>query len=153
MDAHSDGKLERVSLGCHVHLELIARSGAREALTFDLVTDSQADYQAGFLGESALLARAILGESPGAVIPYFTDDLQAIEIISISDSIHKIRSETASQRQANIQEAKNQIEFRDAILFASSANTKWGGYDADGLDYGKWKSQAQVSADDEEAKI
>ena len=147
MESDFGGKLERVALGYHVSLELVSRSGTRETLEFDLVPDDQADYQAGFLGDSAPLAQAILGESAGTLIPYFTEDFQAIEIISIAPATRKTKSGTATRRRENIQEAKNQIEFRDAVLFASSTDTKWGDYDADGLDYYKWKSQAQNNTD------
>jgi hypothetical protein len=128
----------QICLGCHVELELIARSGKRETLQFDLVPDDQADYQAGFLGVSTPLARAILGEKPGALIPYFTEDLQAVEILSVTAATREPSSAASAQRKRNIQETKSQLEFRDALLFASSAGTKWGDYDADGLDYEKW---------------
>ena len=70
----------RAQLGCLVEIELLSRSGEREHLKFDLVSDQQADYQAGFLGVSTPLAQAILGEKIGVTIPYFTDELMAVKI-------------------------------------------------------------------------
>ena len=130
--------LKQVCLGCHVQLELISRSGEREFLEFDLVPDEQADYKAGFLGASTPLAISILGEKPGMTIPYFTDDLLAVEILDVTLSIRESSTTTSTNRKKNVQETKNQLEFRDALLFASSTGTKWGNYDADGLDYEKW---------------
>ena len=143
----------QICLGCCVELILIARSGSRETLKFDLVSDDDADYQAGFLGISTSLARAILGEKPGTLVPYFTEDLQAVEILSITAATRKPSSSTSTQRKRNIQETKSQLEFRDALLFASSAGTKWGDYDADGLDYEKWvnsENQPKENPFDEE---
>jgi hypothetical protein len=141
----------RVQPGCHIALDLLSRSGERERLSFDLVPDSQADYQAGFLGISTPLAKAILGEKAGITIPYFTEELMAVEIISIRASTRSADKDAAEQRQAAIQEAKDQIEFTNAVLFAASMNTKWGAYDADGLDYEGWKgNQSETSTEDEE---
>lgn len=137
-----------VRVGYCVEIELLSRSGERESLKFDLVPDEQADYQAGFLGLSAPLAQAILGEKPGITIPFFTDELMAVEIISICKSTRTPDKETAAQREAALKDARDQIEFTNAVLFAASVDTKWGEYDADGLDYETWK--ARRSKDGEE---
>ena len=129
-----------VKIGCCVELVLLSRSGESERLEFDLVTDELADYQAGFLGASTPLTQAILGEKAGITIPYFTDDLMAIEILSIRESTRTPDKNAAARRDATLKNAKDQIEFTNAVLFAASVNTKWGSYDADGLDYEGWKT-------------
>lgn len=138
----------RVRVGCCVELELLSRSGERERLKFDLVLDEQADYQAGFLGVSAPLAQAILGEKAEITVPFFTDELMAVKILSVCESARSPDTDTAVQRDAAIKNAKDQIEFTNAILFAASMDTKWGEYDADGLDFETWR--AQKPKDDEE---
>ena len=130
-------------IGTQVKIALVHRSGEREVLAFDLVRDEWADYAAGFLGASTHLAKAILGESPGTLIPYFTDELQAIEMLTVTESTRKPDESTLEQRTANLKEARDQIDFRNAVLFAASTDTKWGSYDADGLDYEQWKSNPE----------
>ena len=128
-------------LGTCIVLKLLSRNGESEPLEFDLVPDNQADYVSGFLGVSTPLAQAILGEKTGVTIPYFTDELMGVEIISIRVSTRTQEKNIASQREAALNEAKEQIEFTNAVLFAASVDTKWGEYDADGLDYDEWKAQ------------
>jgi hypothetical protein len=131
----------RAEIGTYVQIRLHYRSEKREHLEFDLVPDEQADYQAGFLGASTHLAQAILGEKIGVMIPYFTDELMAVEIIAIRESTRKPESDTITQREAALQNAQDQIEFTNAVLFAASVDTKWGEYDADGLDFETWKAK------------
>ena len=138
-----------VQPGYCVSIQLLYRSGKREHLEFDLVSDEQSDYQAGFIGVSTPFAKAILGEKAGITVPYFTDELMAIQILSISES-KRSAADTAVQRDRAVQNARDQIEFTNAVLFAASVDTKWGSYDADGLDYDKWKArQAKNAAPDE----
>jgi hypothetical protein len=131
----------RVQPGYRVAVKFHARSGESESLEFDLVPDEQADYQEGFLGVSTPLAQAILGERAGVTIPYFTDEMMAVEILSIRASTRTSDSNAAAQRDAALKDAKDQIEFTNAVLFAASVDTKWGAYDADGLDYEAWKAR------------
>lgn len=142
----------RVQPGFWVAINLLSRSGESEHLEFDLVPDEQADYQAGFLGASTPLAKAILGEKAGITVPYFTDELMAIEIVSIRESTRTPAPDAAIRRDAAVQNAKDQIEFTNAVLFAASVDTKWGAYDADGLDYENWKERQpkDAGAKDEE---
>ena len=140
----------RVQPGYCASIKLLYRSGEEEHHEFDLVPDEESDYQVGFLGVSTPLAKAILGEKAGVTVPYFTDELMAIEILSIREST-RTAEDTAVQRDSAVQNAKDQIEFTNAVLFAASMNTKWGSYDADGLDYEKWKDrQAKSAAPDEQ---
>ena len=136
-----DGSEPRVKPGYTVEMNFLSRSGESERLEFDLVPDHHADYQAGFLGVSTPLAQAILGEKAGITVPYFTDELMAVEIISICASTRTPDLDAAARRESALQNTKDQIEFTNAVLFASSMNTKWGSYDADGLDFKDWKAQ------------
>jgi hypothetical protein len=138
----------RTQLGCLVEIELLSRSGEREHLKFDLVSDQQADYQAGFLGVSTPLAQAILGEKIGVTIPYFTDELMAVEILSIRESRRSPDTNPASRRKAALKDVQDQIEYTNAVLFAASVDTKWGEYDADGLDYEGWKARQAPKDED-----
>ena len=142
----------RVQPGYCVAIKLLYRSGKSEHMEFDLVPDEQSDYQAGFIGVSTPFSKAILGEKAGITVPYFTDELMAIEILSIREST-RTAADTAVQRDSAVKSAKDQIEFTNAVLFAASVDTKWGSYDADGLDYEKWKSRkAKNAASDERDK-
>lgn len=136
-----DNSEPRVEPGCNVEIKFLSRAGGSERLEFDLVPDHQADYQAGFLGVSTPLAQAILGEKAGITVPYFTDELMAVEIISIRASTRIPDPDSAARRQDALQDTKDQIEFTNAVLFAASVNTKWGAYDADGLDIDDWKAR------------
>jgi hypothetical protein len=133
--------IQRVQPGSHVAIKLLARTGESEHMEFDLVPDKQADYQAGFLGLSTPLAKAILGEKVGVTVPYFTEELMGIEILAVQASKRKPDEKAADRRDVSLQRAKDQIEFTSAVLFAASVDTKWGSYDADGLDYENWKTK------------
>jgi hypothetical protein len=144
------GKDERITvqLGTQVEIVLIYRSGHEETLLFDLVNDSHADIKNGFLSVSTTLAKAILGEIPGTKIPYFTSELQAVQILTVQQTTRKPDTTTSSRREKVIENTLDEIEFRNAILFASSTDTKWGSYDADGLDYRNWSSEQNSSEDE-----
>ena len=139
----------RVQPGYCVSIKLLYRTEESEYLEFDLVPDEQSDYQTGFIGISTPFAKAILGEKAGITVPYFTDELMALEILSIREST-RTASDSAVQRDRVVQNAKDQIEFTNAVLFAASVNTKWGSYDADGLDYEKWKARQAKNAESDE---
>ncbi|MCJ7700073.1 MAG: hypothetical protein MUO62_00685 [Anaerolineales bacterium] len=134
-------RVNTAKMGCHIDLLLIHRSGEQNHLDFDLVPDDQADFENNFLGISTHLAKTIIGESPGYLIPYFTDELKAIKIISVRTSIRKSETGKNDHRKEILNQTRTQIEFRNAVLFASSTDTKWGSYDADALDFDKWKSE------------
>ncbi len=141
---------ETVQIGCNLHIELLYRSGNKEQLTFDLVLDEQADIENGFLGISTPLAQALIGEKCGYLIPYFTHEIKAIVILSINKADRKLGEEKSKSRRKSIHEILNQIEYRDAVLFASSTDTKWGSYDADVLDYKRWKFNNSQEDDKEQ---
>jgi len=132
---------------CHIEIELVFRSGHREYFALDLVQDDQADFEKGFLGYSTPLAMAIWGVKSGTLVPYFTDDLEAVQILSVSESTRTRDTQVSSCREETLRDTLMQIQFRDALLFASSTDTKWGAYDADGLDFDRWKSSQDEPLD------
>jgi hypothetical protein len=142
--------IQRVDIGCHVEVEVIYRSGEVENLEFDLVPDQLADYQAGFLSASTPLGRAIIGENAGTLVPYFTEDIQAVKILTVSKTTRVIETDATTRRNISLRKTLDQIEYRDAVLFASSADTKWGDYDADGLDFDNWISPKHKAEEDPE---
>ena len=129
-----------VQIGCQVSLEILYRNGRRESLSLDIVTDEKGDLNHGFLSSSTHLARAILGEKTGYIIPYFTEETISVEITLIQKSTRTPGADAHKKKKSKLNEIKDQIEFRDALLFASSSNTKWGEYDPDGMDFNTWIS-------------
>jgi len=97
-----------VQSGCCVEIEMIYRSGNREPLIFDLVSDEQADFENGFIGVSTPLANALIGESCGYVIPYFTPEFLAIQIISIQKSSRTPETNKYLSRKESIEETLEQ---------------------------------------------
>jgi hypothetical protein len=119
-------------IGMRVEIELIYGSGETEQLSFDLVAEPQADYYAGFLGESTPLARAILGRRAGTTIPYQAGDARAIKILSISFSTRQPEADRAARREQVIKQAVEESEFKNRLAVATSMGNKWGDLDADG---------------------
>lgn len=143
--------MEIVKLGDVVQFDLIYRTGQREHFTLTIVDDSYSDLQAGLLSCSSQIGRIILGEKTGSIIPYFTDEFEAIQIISSTQPSEPSSKSPNKRRKENMEEILSQIEFRDALLFASSSDTKWGSYDADGMSYQSWTDKDSDSTDDEQA--
>jgi len=129
----------RAKPGHHIVLELHYRSGAHEVLEFDLVPDELAGTEQGLMGLSTPLAKSILNEKAGILIPYFTEEIKALKILEITPGRKNIALKPDLHRENPLEDIRAQIEFREAQLFASSGNTKWGSYDPDGLDYETWK--------------
>lgn len=123
-----------IEVGDEVGFELILRNGSKEQLIFTIVEDNYSDVEKGYLSNHSPIAVLLLGEKVGSIIPYFTDETIGIEILSLRNSTHP-PSEITHQRRKRMGEIFNQIEFRDAVLFASSVNTKWGNYDPDALSH------------------
>jgi Transcription elongation factor, GreA/GreB, C-term len=130
-----------VTVGMRVEVELVSRSGETEQLAVTIVPDEQADFAAGFLGEGTPLAKAILGQTVGTLVPYPVADMRAVRILSASASGQAPADEAATRREAVLREAAEKAEFTSAQIYATSADTKWGDYDADSLDPAKWKGE------------
>ncbi len=121
-----------ISVGCHVEINLIDRGGKIDRLSVDIVPDEAADFTVGFLGASTPLAKVLMDEKAGTIIPYLKDDIYAIEIISVSQSTREL-GDAAKSRQERMQKAIQEVEHTSAVVFASSFSGKWGDYDPDSL--------------------
>lgn len=122
----------KIDLKTRVDLELIDARGRSEALSFDLVEDSRADYYDGFLGISTPLARAILGQVAGARLAYQAGDIVEVRILAVSRSIRQAEDRT-TKRQETFRRAAAESELKDRIAVATSVDNKWGDYDPAGL--------------------
>lgn len=122
-----------VCLGCQVDLELHLDEEP-ELLTLTVVPDAQADYYAGFLGESTPLAKAILGQAVGAAVPY-QDGRVIIRSIRIADLPPEQAKENAAKRQEQLEQTHKEIAKTNAILFSLTVESKWGDYDPDGIEW------------------
>ena len=99
----------------------------------DIVFDESADFAHGFLGASTPLAKILLGEKAGNIIPYLKDDIFAIEILSVSPSTAKPPADTQEKRAVEMKKTIREVEHTSAVIFASSFSGKWGDYDPDSL--------------------
>ena len=122
-----------VAVGSHVEVELIAESGEREHLAFDIVADAEADFESGFLGEGTPLARAILGGRAGGVVPYQMGDVTRVKILAVGEGMHARDGDAATERQAIIQRAISKSDLADAVRFALTVDQKWGDTDPEGI--------------------
>ncbi len=128
-----DNQAETVAVGSHVQVELVNKTGQREQLAFDLVPDHEADFASGRLSANTPLARAILGKTPGQVVPYRTGDLVEVKILSVSARASAPTEDAAAQREAKMRQALNQADLANAISFALTFDSKWGDYDPEGI--------------------
>jgi hypothetical protein len=128
-----DAQKSSISIGCHVELNLLDLEGGRVRLSVDIVPDESADFQQGFLGLGTPLAKILVGEKSGTVIPYLKDDIYAIEILSVSASKVHPQEDIQKKRQANLARAIHEVEHTSAVVFASSFSGKWGDYDPESL--------------------
>ncbi len=94
-----------VALGTHVEVELIAKDGASERLTFDPVLDEQADFANGFLGVGTPLAQAIWNKEVGEIVPYQLGDVVSVRVVSVTAAERVQEEDVAAKRQAVIQKA------------------------------------------------
>jgi hypothetical protein len=120
-------------VGCHVELNLLDRRGNKDRLNIDIVPDESADFIHGFLGESTPLAKVLVGEKAGTIIPYLRDDILAIEILRVTPSMVNAPDDAQKKRQLNINKAIREVEHTSAVVFASSFSGKWGDYDPESL--------------------
>jgi hypothetical protein len=116
--------------GRHVELEVRYTDGEVERLSLDLVADSAADFERGFLGESTPLAKAILGQTAGSSVNYSAGK---VRILSVAPSQKEAPADAAKKREETIQKAVSDSERTNQILFASSFSGKWGDYDPDSI--------------------
>ncbi len=127
-----------IALGAQVECELLSRDGPPERLTMTLVPDDQADFRAGFLGAGTPLAQALLGHAAGETVPYRAADIRAVRILKVNPHGQAPAEDVAARREAATRQAVEQSNTITAMIFAAAVNTKWGDYDADGLDPTRW---------------
>jgi hypothetical protein len=128
----------QVRPGCQVEVELSGRGSPTERLTFTLVDDNQADFDAGFLGLSTPLAKTLLGKLAGQTLPYRVGDLQSVKILSVQVHGREQTEDIAARRQAVIDKAVKHSDSVNAMIFAGAVNSKWGEYDFGKLDQSQW---------------
>jgi hypothetical protein len=130
----------RVKVGDRVEVELVGEDGGLEELAFDIVTDKQADFAAGFLAAGTPLGRTILGQPVGATVPYTLAGAVAVRILSAARSERPPAPDRAAAREAAIQEAVSKANLEDAVRLALTVDVKWGDYDPEALEAG-WGGQ------------
>ena len=125
-----------VILGCQVEVELNTDSGL-ERLSVQIVPAEQADFDQGLLSESTPLAQAILGQPAGKIIPYPVGDVISVTVIEIRPGREQARQPGggSSQREDKLRKVVDEIERRNAMLFAASYTGKWGDYDPQGMEH------------------
>ena len=137
----SEEPIEQVGLNTHVALDLIDADGHSERMAFDVVRKEYADLAGGLLGADTPLARAILGKYVGARIPYAQGDIRTIRIVAVGPLRQSPTVDTSSRRQEILDDARRKAQRTTAEMFASSYDSKWGGYEL---------GEAEPDAEDEE---
>ena len=122
-----------VTVGCQVEVDLQDRSGKKERLNVVIVPDEAADFANGYLSENTPLAKILLGERAGIIIPYLKDDILSIEILAINKPTGKPSKDAAEKRRVMMKKAIQEVEDTNAMVFASSFSGKWGDYDPDSI--------------------
>ena len=124
---------ELITVGCEVVVELQDRAGKKERLKVVIVPDEAADFANGYLSEKTPLAKILLGERAGTIIPYLQDDILAIEIIAVTKLLDRPTDDAAEKRKAMMKKTLREVEDTNAMVFASSFSGKWGDYDPDSI--------------------
>jgi hypothetical protein len=130
-----------------VEIDLIDPSGESERMSFCIVPDAQADFYAGFLGESTPLAQAIIGKTPDSQASYYANGLTRVKILSVTPVDRAEIGEAAEKRKAAVRAAVTQAERTSALIYATSVDSKWGDYDADGMIEGWGESESPGSSE------
>jgi hypothetical protein len=120
-----------VRLHSRVTVEMVDASGGTEQAEYTLVQANQADYKAGLLGENTPLGRALLGHRTGERIPYCVGDLRQVRILAVAASAGGIANDAAEKRRSAVQQAANESEIINQLIFATARGSKWGDYDVD----------------------
>jgi hypothetical protein len=122
-----------IRVGSQVAVLLTDRNGQTEQFSVIIVRDEDADFNQGLLGQNTPIAKALMGEKSGQVIPYLKDDILSIEVLSVTIPDTLPESDAAKKRKAKYLEAKREVEDTSAMVFASSFSGKWGDYDPDSI--------------------
>ena len=128
----------RVQLGRRAEVILHHADESEEAMTLDVVADSAADFERGLLGVSTPLAKTIHGRRAGDTVAYRVGDLDRVTIVAVQRSPKDIARDAAERRQEIIDRAVSESDRTNALNFASSFSSKWGGYEPEGIE--EWDS-------------
>ena len=120
-----------ILLGSHVTVELVGSHGEVEVREFTIVAEKQADFRAGLLGENTPLGRVLIGKHVGESLPYRLGDLVEVKILAVTRLSEPVDGALADKRRAAVQEAANQSEIINQLIFATARGSKWGEYDVD----------------------
>ncbi len=124
----------QVRVGRRVQIVLAHEDESEEIRTLDIVPDSAADFEQGLLGAGTPLAKAIAGKHAGAVVTYRVGDLRSVRIVEVTRSPADLDRGAAERRQEIIAKAVSESDRTNALNFASSFSSKWGGYDPAGIE-------------------
>lgn len=127
----------RVRVGRRVQIVLSHADDSEEALTLDVVPDAAADFERGLLGEGTPLAKALAGRRGGEVVTYRAGDLRQVRVLAVTRSPADLDLSAAARRQEVIDKAVSESDRTNALNFASSFSSKWGGYEPAGIE--DWK--------------
>ena len=124
----------RVRVGRRVQVVLIHQDDSEEPLTLDIVPDAAADFERGLLGEGTPLGKALAGRRGGEVIDYRAGDLRQVRVLDVTRSPAGLDPDAAARRQERIDKAVSESDRTNALNFASSFSSKWGGYEPAGIE-------------------
>jgi hypothetical protein len=120
------------AVGVQIELELLADEAER--LSLEIVPDDQADFYAGFLGESTPLAQALLGRQAGEVVNTPGGQARILALCKAEQGLRQAK-ENAARRQEALEQTQKEIARTNAITFSTTVEGKWGDYDPDGIDW------------------
>lgn len=123
---------QRAGAGKHVIVELVTGTGS-ERLEFEIVPNTYADFDKGFLGAGTPLAKAIENLSAGQAAPYHIDDVRLVRVILVEPAKSTLQKDVAARREETYRKAVEQSDRTNAMIFASSFSGKWGDYDPTGF--------------------
>ncbi len=118
-----------VGVGVQVEVELLS-AGSSERLSFHIVRENAADFDAGLLSVTTPLARALLGKRAGREVAYDQGDIHSVRILRVTPASALIPDNATGRRQEITAQALHQVARTNAEIFAASYTSKWGGYDA-----------------------
>jgi hypothetical protein len=124
----------RAGLGTRVEIELISEDGVVEPMALELVADAAADIDAGRVGISTPLARALAGRAAGSTVAYNQGDIRSLHLIAVAQSEIEPDMDAAARGRAAAEEALRKAERTTAEIFSTTFSSKWGGYDASQLE-------------------
>lgn len=119
----------KIWVGRHVSLDLRYADGEVERMELDIVTDQQADFSRGFLGESTPLAQVMFGKTAGTDLAYQAGDITCVRVIAVLPALRSEPQDLSSRREALERKAASDSDRTSTMIYASAMNSKWGDYD------------------------